>query len=202
MPRKKKTDAATAPLYDVKTTTTPCVPAIRDKVDQWRADGYPDASDTTRRLLNHWFLTDHRLPNGRKFAYHYSQRFAVETLIYLYEIAQVRRQKGLIETYATRQDLKLLQYDDFARYCVKMATGSGKTKVMALTIAWQFLNAVAEARDDYAKTFLVIAPNVIVFERLRTDFGGGRTFQLDPVVPDDLQIYWDFQCYMRGEAER
>ena len=202
MPQKQKANAATAPLYDVKTTTAPCVHAIRAKVDQWRADGYPGASDTTCRLLNHWFLTDHRLPNGRKFAYHYSQRFAVETLIYLYEIARVRRQKGLIETYATRQDLKLLQYDDFARYCVKMATGSGKTKVIALAVAWQYCNAVAEARDDFARSFLLIAPNVIVFERLRTDFAGGRVFQLDPVIPEDLRIYWDFQCYLRGEGER
>ncbi len=82
----------------------------------------------------------------------------------------MRRQKALLETFAGRSDLKLLQYDDFARYCVKMATGSGKTKVMALAVAWQYFNAVAEARDDFAKTFLVIAPNVIVFERLRTDF--------------------------------
>jgi hypothetical protein len=55
------------------------------------------------------------------------QQHAVETLVYLYEIAQVRRQKQLIDTFAHRQDLTLLQYDDFARYCVKMATGSGKT---------------------------------------------------------------------------
>src|SRR5437868_1997334 len=172
MPRKKKPDAATAPLFDVKTTTAPCVPAIRAQVDAWRAADYPGVTDTTRRLLNHWFLTDHRLPTGRKFAYHYSQRFALETLVYLYEVAQVRRQKALLETFAQRQDLKLLQYDDFARYCVKMATGSGKTKVMALVVAWQYFNAVAEARDDFAKTFLALAPNVIVFERLRTDFAG------------------------------
>jgi hypothetical protein len=62
-----------------------------------------------------------------------------------------------------------------------MATGSGKTKVMSLGIAWQFFNAVAEARDDFARTFLLIAPNVIVFERLRTDFEGGRIFRTDPV---------------------
>ena len=73
---------------------------------------------------------------------------------------------------------------------------------MALAIAWQYFNAVAEARDDFAKTFLVIAPNVIVFERLRTDFEGGRIFHPDPIIPDDLRIYWDFQCYMRGEGER
>jgi type III restriction enzyme len=202
MPRKKKPDPAAAPLFDVKTTTAPCVPAIREKLAAWRAADYPGASDTTRRLLHHWFHTDHRLPNGHKFKYHYFQQHAVETLVYLYEVAQVRRQKQLIETFATRQDLKLLQYDDFARYCVKMATGSGKTKVMALAIAWQYFHAVAEARDDFAKTFLLLAPNVIVFERLRTDFAGGRIFQLDPVIPDELRIYWDFSCYLRGEAER
>ncbi len=203
MPRKKASSSA-APLLDVKVTTAPCVPAIQGKVTQWRDTGYPGATKTSRRLLHHWFLTDHRLPTGRKFAYHYSQRFAVETLIYLYEIAKVRSQKQLLETYFHQPDLKLklLQYDQFPRYCVKMATGSGKTKVIALAMAWQYFNAVAEGRDDYAKAFLLIAPNVIVFERLRTDFAGGRIFHLDPIVPDDLQIYWDFQCYMRGEGER
>jgi type III restriction enzyme len=143
------------------------------------------------------------LPLRRKFKYHPFQREAIETLIYLYEVAKVRRHKSLVETFATRRDLRLLQYDDFSRYCVKMATGSGKTKVMSLTVAWQFFNAVAEARDDFAKTFLMIAPNVIVFERLRTDFEGGRIFRSDPVVPPQLEIFWrDFQCYMRGEGER
>jgi hypothetical protein len=61
---------------------------------------------------------------------------------------------------------------------------------------------VAEARDDFARTFLLIAPNVIVFERLRTDFEGGRIFRADPVIPPELEIFWrDFQCYMRGESE-
>ena len=179
------------------------MPGIREKVKAWRDGGYKGTSDTTRTLLNYWFHTDHRLPDGRKFAYHHFQREAIETLIYLYEVAKVRRHKGLVETFATRSDLQLLQYDDFARYCVKMATGSGKTKVMSLAIAWQFFNAVAEGRDDFAKTFLVIAPNVIVFERLRTDFEGGRIFRADPVIPPELQIFWnDFQCYMRGEGER
>lgn len=189
-------------LFDVRTTTAPCVPALRERVENWCLEGYRGATDTTRRLLNWWFRTDHRLPDGRRFAYHYSQQHAVETLVYLYEVARVRRQKALLEAFATRQDLKLLQFDDFARYCVKMATGSGKTKVISLAIAWQYFNAVAEGSDDYAKTFLLIAPNVIVFERLRTDFEGARIFRLDPVIPDDLRIYWDFQCYMRGEGER
>jgi type III restriction enzyme len=153
--------------------------------------------------LNFWFKTDHRLPNGRKFAYHQSQPEAIETLIYLYEVAGVRRPKTLVETYAgSNKDLRLLQYDDFARYCIKMATGSGKTKVIALAIAWQYFNSVAEARDDYARTFLLFAPNVIVFERLRHDFASGRIFRTDPIIPAELKTYWDFDCYMRGDAER
>src|ERR1035441_829333 len=168
MPRKKKDDAGQIGLLEARVSTAPCVPGIRDKVKAWRDGGYKCVTGTTRLLLNHWFCNDHRLPNGGKFQYHYFQREAVETLIYLYEVANIRRHKKLVETFATRRDLRLLQYDDFARYCVKMATGSGKTKVMSLVIAWQFFNAVAEARDDFAKTFLLIAPNVIVFERLRT----------------------------------
>ncbi len=200
MPRKKVSTEAQLALLEPRAATAPCVPAIREKVTKWRESGYKGATNTTRLLLNHWFLTEHRSP--RKFAYHYFQREAIETLIYLYEVEKIRRQKPLIETFAERRDLKLLRYDDFARYCVKMATGSGKTKVMSLAIAWQYFNAVAEARDDFAKTFLLVAPNVIVFERLRTDFANGRIFTIDPIIPEELRIYWDFQCYMRGENER
>jgi type III restriction enzyme len=203
MARKRKQKPAQADLLEAKVATAPCVPGIRDKVKAWREDGYKGVTNTTRILLNYWFYTDHKLPDSRRFKYHPFQREAIETLIYLYEVAKIRRHKSLVETFATRSDLRLLQYDDFARYCVKMATGSGKTKVMSLAIAWQFFNAVAEACDDFAKNFLIIAPNVIVFERLRTDFDGGRIFRGDPVIPPELQIYWnDFQCYMRGESER
>jgi type III restriction enzyme len=203
MARKRKQSPDQADLLNARVATAPCIPGIREKVKGWREGDYRGTSDATGILLNYWFRTDHKLPDGRKFKYHPFQREAVETLIYLYEVAKVRRHKGLVETFATRSDLRPLQYDDFARYCVKMATGSGKTKVMSLTIAWQFFNAVAEARDDFAKTFLIVAPNVIVFERLRTDFEGGRIFRGDPVVPPELQIYWnDFQCYTRGEGER
>ena len=203
MARSRKRDGDQLSLLEARVATAPLVPGIREKVKAWREGGYKGISDTTRILLNYWFYSDHRLPDGRKFAYHYFQREAVETLIYLYEVAEIRRHKSLVETFASRSDLRLLQYDNFARYCAKMATGSGKTKVMSLAIAWQFFNAVAEARDDFAKTFLLIAPNVIVFERLRTDFEGGRIFRADPVIPPELEIFWrDFQHYMRGEGER
>ena len=203
MPRRKQTPDEQLSLLEPQVKTAPCVPAIRKAVEDWRSKDYKGITDTTRLLLNYWFKTDHRLPNGRPFVYHDSQRRAIETLIYLYEVAEVRRHKSLIEKYAgANNNLRLLQYDDFARYAIKMATGSGKTKVMALAIAWQYFNATAEGRDDYARTFLLLAPNVIVFERLQFDFANGRVFRTDPIIPPELRIYWDFDCYMRGDGER
>ena len=201
MPRTKSAPGQLS-LLDAKTKTAPCVPAIKEAVNAWRSGGYKGVTETTRTLLSYWFKTDHRLPNGRTFEYHYAQREAMETLIYLYEVVKVRRQKQLIEKYTTLTDLKLLQQDDFARYAIKMATGSGKTKVISLAVVWQFFNAMLENGTDYAKTFLILAPNVIVFERLRTDFAGGVIFRADPIIPPELEMFWDFDCYMRGEGER
>jgi type III restriction enzyme len=203
--RRPKKSAAQTDLLDASGTTAPAVPLIRQAVASWREGNYARISDTTRALLRWWFPPDgHRLGRGvgRAFSYHPFQREAIETLIYLYEVEEVRRQKSLLETFVRRADLQLLQYDDFARYCLKMATGSGKTKVISLAIAWQYLNAVVEGLDDYARTFLVLAPNVIVYERLRADFAGGRIFRADPVIPPEFRLYWDLEVYLRGEGER
>src|SRR2546422_9925485 len=183
--------------------TAPCVPALRKLIVEWRKNGYEGVSETTRILLNYWFFADHKLRNGQLFRYHDAQREAIETLIYVYEVAQVRNRKDLLEKYVSSDnEIRLPGYDVFARYCTKMATGSGKTKVMSLAIVWQFFNAVRENETDYAKTFLIIAPNVIVLERLKTDFEGGRIFNVDPLIPRELQISWEFDCLMRGDAER
>jgi type III restriction enzyme len=183
--------------------TAPCVPALRKLVSEWRDNGYQGITRTTRTLLNYWFFTDHKLPNGQLFKYLDAQREAIETLIYVYEVAKVRTRKDLLEKYApANSQVRLPAYDEFARYCTKMATGSGKTKVMSLAIVWHYFNAVRENEDDYAKTFLIIAPNVIVYERLKTDFEGGRIFILDPLIPRELKISWEFDCVMRGDAER
>jgi type III restriction enzyme len=207
--RSNSKDARTGDLLDVaaKLRTAPCVPALREAVKAWRAGGYKGTTDTTRRLLAHWFRTDHRLPNGTRFAYHSAQREAIETLIFVWEYEKVRRRLDLLKRYATEMgDAPLPPLgDEFARYAIKMATGSGKTKVMSLAVAWQFLNAQREADEiakEYARTFLLIAPNVIVLERLRTDFLGGRIFEVDPVVPKDLKIFWEFDCVLRVEGEK
>ncbi len=102
-------------------------------------------TETSRTLLNYWFHSDHRLGDGRIFTYNDAQREAMETLVYMYEVAKIRRQRTMLEQFAIdSKDVELLQHDDFARYCFKMATGSGKTKVMELAVAWQYLNAVLE----------------------------------------------------------
>ena len=203
MPRKPKAAREQLGLLEVRLPTAPCVPAIRDALKTWREGGYKGCTETTRILFNHWFRTDHRI-NGRKFAYYHFQREAIETLVYLYEVANIRRHKDLLEHYAPAEmtDLRLLQHDEFARYAVKMATGSGKTKVIAMAILWHYFNAVAEGRDDYARTFLLIAPNVIVLERLKSDFTNGLIFRRDPMIPPALQTYWDFDAYVRGDSER
>src|SRR4051812_16946717 len=208
MPRKKKSASpGQSELLDITATlrTAACVPALREAVKAWRAGGHKGITDTTRILLNHWFRTDHKLPSGRPFRYHDSQREAIETLIFVWEHEKVRDRKTLLERYAQHQtDIRLPLYDQFARYCVKMATGSGKTKVMSLAIAWQYLNASRESDSvakDYAKTILLLAPNIIVFERLKSDFAGERIFRADPVIPKELEIFWDFKCVLRGDGE-
>src|SRR5712692_382325 len=99
MPRRRKPGPPTAQgdLLDVtgRLRTAPCVPALREAVKAWRAGGYEGVTDTTRLLLNYWFHTDHRLPAGRPFAYHPSQRESVETLIFIWEYEKVRSRKAL-----------------------------------------------------------------------------------------------------------
>src|SRR5229473_4785634 len=170
------------------------------------ADETPSLYDITRTLLNYWFIADHKTRTGRPFKYYDFQREAIETLIYVWEVEKIRTRKDLLERYAQNiKELHLPPFDDFARYCVKMATGSGKTKVMALAVAWQYFNAMREQDDiakDYAKTFLLIAPNVIVLERLKADFAAGKIFREDPIRPKEFDIFWDFDCVMRGDGER
>ncbi len=170
----------------------------------WRARGYKGITKTTKELLNYWFFTDHSLPNGNKFSYYPAQRDAIETLIYVYEVEKIRTRKALLERFSLNtKDLRLPPYDDFTRLCIKMATGSGKTKVMALAVAWQYFNAVRENNDkDYARTFLMIAPNVIVLDRLKIDFEGGNVFRHDPLFPKHYELFWDVEFYMKGDTER
>jgi len=170
---------------------THLVDRVRAAVDAWRANGYPGTSETTQRLLGFWFEEDHRRPSGEPFRFFFCQREAVETFIYLSEIKRVASFSDLIEyTHApiTIDPAETKRQ----RLAMKMATGSGKTMAMSLCIAWSYFHARREQDSPMATTFLVVAPNVIVFERLKSDFGDAATFHHDPLIPpewaEDFQL--------------
>ena len=116
---------------------------IRPYVDEWRAGNYRGSTKTTRILLDHW----RNRHDARLF---FCQIEAIESIIYASENPHV---------------VDRLIRDDggpFKRYCTKMATGTGKTIVMGMLIAWQVLNS----GSDYTKDILVVAPNLTVRDRL------------------------------------
>lgn len=180
------------------------VPRIRQAVGNWALGGYQGATETSRHLLRHWFDTDHEV-DGEPWLYYYCQREAVETTVYLYEVLRKRSLGELVLEFANQaMDIRLNPIEDQrCRYVYKMATGSGKTKVMSLLIAWSYFNALRESSEiakDYAKTFLVLAPNVIVYERLLQDFGnGGLIFRDDPVVPQEWNTHWQVDIVTRDD---
>ncbi len=112
MPRKKRSADDQLKLLEARVKTAPCVPAIRKAVAEWRAANYKGATDTTKLLLNYWFKTDQRLPDGQRFAFYDAQREAVETLIYLHEVARVRWHKDLLERFSPEQFGFSIEYTD------------------------------------------------------------------------------------------
>ena len=144
---------------------------IRERVRAWRADGWPGVTSVTRKLLVHWADdTSHR--QLRPF---FAQREAIETLIWLREAAR--------RDTPERRDLEAASRaanDGIVRYCAKMATGTGKTAVMGMLIAWQTLNAVRSHRQrnlQHSSRFLVLTPGLTVRDRLAV---------LAPSAPDNV----------------
>jgi len=180
------------------------VPALRQLVDRWRARSYEGASETSKELLRWWFGEDHLLPIGEFFRYYFCQREAIETLIYCYEVLGAREFHGLWRNVAPEVPAPgyELWWDDLPRLVLKMATGAGKTKVMSLVIAWSYFHSLHEPDSELARNFLLIAPNVIVFERLREDFADGRVFLEDPVVPQHWEREWDIEVVLQDEPSR
>lgn len=167
----------------------PLVQQLRRLVQQWRAGKYAGATDTSRALLNWWFNTEHLIPaddgTATEFRYYFAQREAVETIIYLYDLVGVKDKYDLLR-YDSSGAVSAGMFDeDWRRLVVKMATGSGKTKVMSLVLAWCYFHKLYEPDSELARNFLMIAPNIIVLDRLRTDFDGLRIFHADPVLPDN-----------------
>jgi len=167
----------------------PLVPQLRRKVKEFRDGGYVGASDTSRSLLNWWFNTPHLLPQAdgtmAEFQYYFSQREALETIIYLYDVVGVEDKYDLMRFDGSGAVSASMFDETWRRFVVKMATGAGKTKVLSLTLAWSFYHKLYEPDSQLARNFLVITPNIIVLDRIYKDFQGLRIFFEDPVIPEN-----------------
>lgn len=167
----------------------PLVNKIRKEVKAWRDNYYIGASHTSTALLNWWFNKPHSLPKSDDsmvdFKYYFAQREALETVIFLYEVAKVKDRYDLIRFDSSGAVSTGMFDEDWLRLVIKMATGTGKTKVMSLIITWCYFHRLYEEDSKLATNFLVIAPNIIVLDRLRTDFDGLKIFFDDPLLPDN-----------------
>ncbi|MCL6556963.1 MAG: DEAD/DEAH box helicase family protein [Burkholderiales bacterium] len=153
----------------------PLVNQIRPRVKAWREAGYPGVTSITKRLLAHW--RDPEEFDRRRFFF--CQLEAVETLIWLIEAPAAERVGIEIPGDG----------GDFLRRCCKMATGTGKTIVMAMTIAWHILNKVANPQDArFSKNVLVIAPGLTVKKRLAVlePAAEGNYYEAFDIVPSGL----------------
>lgn len=167
----------------------PLVPKLRRAVRDWRDGAYAGATDTSRSLLNYWFNTPHLIEkaDGKsvEFQYYFAQREALETVIYLYDVFGARDRFDLMRFDSSGAISSNMFDETWPRFAIKMATGTGKTKVMSLLLAWSFYHKLYEPDSELARNFLVIAPNIIVLDRLYKDFAGLRIFFEDPVIPDN-----------------
>ncbi len=189
----------------------PLVAKVRQEIFAWRAKGYPGVSATSAALLRQWFETEHLIENAdgslSTFRYYFAQREAVETVIWLFEVRRARDKYDLLRFDASGAVSSGMFDEDWPRYVLKMATGAGKTKVLSLLIAWSFFHKLYETDSALSRNFLVVAPNIIVLDRLRADLDGLKIFFNDPILPgngyegrnwrDDFQLTLHIQDDVR-----
>ena len=154
------------------------IQTIREKVDRWREDSYLGARDVTRELLRHWADPE------REKRLFFCQLEAIETLIYMTEI-----NSGLAGTLDGFQSDK----SDFSRLCSKLATGTGKTVIMGMLIAWQLLNPKSNV---HTHNILVVSPGLTVRERLQVlrPSHEDNIYDEFDLVPHDLRHLLDRGC--------
>lgn len=167
----------------------PLVHSLRKEVFVWREKGYDGASQTSQALLTWWFQTPHPIPkadgNISSFEYYFAQRESVETIIYLHEIIKVADKYDLLRFDSHNLLSPQMFEENWRRYVIKMATGTGKTKTMSLLLAWSYFHKLYEEGSDLSQNFLLITPNIIVLDRIRNDFDGLKIFSEDPIIPDN-----------------
>jgi type III restriction enzyme len=145
---------------------------LRNEVRAWREAGYPNTAGVTRRLLEWWFERDEERSNMRK-RFFFCQQEAVETVIYLYEVQNRRR---------------MPETGELLRYALKLATGTGKTVVMALFVTWATLHKRKVSGSSLSANFLVLVPNLTVRDRVS---GQPRGDGLDPTGEHNLYDWFE-----------
>ena len=157
-----------------RTAELDLVNRIRERVDAWRAADYPGITTVTRRLIEHW-----RDNSARLLPFYFCQIEAIETLIWSVEAPADFKQGIAIPTDG----------GDWERLCSKMATGSGKTTVMAMIITWQVLNATTYPKEThrFSKAIFVVAPGITVKDRLQVLYPGHEKNEYDAMglCPDE-----------------
>ncbi|KYG06927.1 type III restriction endonuclease subunit R [Sorangium cellulosum] len=158
-------------IFDTRSNTRRTEPLelvnrIRERVDAWREADRPGVTTVTRSLLEHWHDRA-----ARQLPFYFCQLEAIETLIWWIE-APADFKQGIY-----------LPGDGGAweRLCSKMATGSGKTTLMAMIITWQVLNAVTypKRNKDFSRAVFVVAPGITVKERLQVLYPGNAANSYD-----------------------
>ena len=173
---------------------------FRKALFTWREQNYHGVTPTTKRLLQFWFEEDH-IVEGEPFTFWFCQREAIETLVYVYEVMKKRNfidmardfGAGPIQGYDP-------SYDQYPLYAFKMATGSGKTFVMALAMVWSYFNNIKEDKDDYTSKFLLIAGEKnVIYDRLCRDFKDGKIFRDLPLIPSEWQEDFDLKVILKED---
>ena len=151
---------------DSNDPNVPFINSIRDEVKKWREKGYPDTTRITRNLLDFWFVE----PRQNNLKLFFCQREAVETAIYLNEVADHDPNMGRYILHQLDERLKGVSDDpafQLPRTAFKMATGTGKTVVMAMLILYNYLNKREYHNDTrFVDHFLLVTPGVTIRERL------------------------------------
>ena len=145
--------------YDLRAV----INGVREQVDQWRnlPESQWQVTPVTARLLKHW--RHHQFSSIRPF---FCQIEAVETAIWLTEVAPKMPRVGkrfLVHLENANSNAN----PGLSRWALKMATGAGKTTVMAMLIAWQALNAARRPQSRFTRAFLVVTPGITIKDRLR-----------------------------------
>jgi len=156
----------------------PDVNKIRARVDKWRDSGYPGITKVTKELLDYWKKPD----RDRKLFF--CQLEAIETLIWFIEAPPTEKQGIKLEGDG----------GNIERLCSKMATGTGKTVVMAMLIAWQIINKMTYRQDTrFSKDILVVSPGLTVRNRLQV---------LSPTASEGSNYYIEFDLIPSGMYDK